>query len=744
MAVSDLFSAQATRSAADFGKGMRRVWRIIWRGKHLVAAVIGLALVPAILYLQQAPRLYTAEAKIVIQAPDTNDVLSERNAAMVSFRLTEEVVQTEVELITSTMLARRTIERLGLENDPEFNARLRHPSSLGAFLAALNPVNWLPDSWRGGGGDDISPEARRDMDKARIAKAFLKNLKAKNQRRTHIIVVQFSSESREKAAQIANTIADVYVLDRLEASFAEARQVTGWLGDRLKALQQDAVAAETAVERFRSQNDLRRTSERQFTISDQQLSELNSRLVIARTDLAQKQARLQQVRALSRARGGYETSSDVLQSVLIQRLREQEAIRSRELSEAQKTYGDRHPRIIGIRADLDDLQGKIAGEIDKIAASIANEVAVASAGVAQMERELGGLRQQSNVAGETTVRLRDLERQAEASRSLYETFLVRFKREAEQANMRRANARVVSSADVPLLPSSPATAKILAAVVMVSTFLGIALVFLLDSLDATVRSSDDAEDMTGLPVFAMIPHQRHSADRPIEEMLAKPHSALVDAVRGLRTALVTGEDGDTGHVIMMTSSVPKEGKTFASVCLAAIFSRTEDRVLLIDSDVYRPRLHHLIGVSGERGLVEVLSGEASFDDVVQKGVAGALDFLPAGKSAHLAELLNGDRFDTLMEELKRRYTRIVIDSPPVLAVADVRLLARQVDKVVYLIKWGGPPRDGVRNGIKLLRAAGVPLTGVVLSQVNQRKHAQYGYGDYGQYYGRYSEYYGNK
>lgn len=742
MTVPDLFSTPSSRSAADFGKGMRRAWRIIWRGKHLVLAIIGLALLPAILYIQQAPKLYTAEAKIVIQAPETNDVLSEKNAVN-SFRLTEEVIQTEVELISSTMLARRTVDRLGLDNDPEFNRKLRTPKPLAQFFAALNPLNWVPESWQSGGGtNELSPEAKRDIEKARITRSFLKNLKVKNQRRTYMVVIQFSSESREKAALIANTIAEVYVLDRLEASFSEARQVSSWLGDRLKSLQQDAVAAETAVERFRSQNDLRRTSERSMTVGDQQLSELNSRLVLARTELAQKQARLQQVRALTKARGGYETSSDVLQSQLIQRLREQEAIRSREMSEALKTYGERHPRIIGLRADLDDLQAKIGGEIDKIAVSIANEVAVSSAGVASLERELGALRQQTNVAGETAVRLRDLERQAEASRSLYETFLVRFKREAEQANMRRANARVVSAADVPLQSSAPATVKILAAVILVSTCLSVMVVFLLDSLDNTIRSSDDAEEMLGLPVHAVIPHQGKAAARPLEEMLGRPHSALVDSIRGLRTALVTGEGGDTGHVIMMTSSVPKEGKTFVSLCLTSIFSRTEDRVLLIDSDVYRPRLHSVIGVSGERGLVEVLSGECAFDDVVQKGVAKAFDFLPAGRSAHLAELLQGDQFDTLMEDLKRRYSRIIIDSPPVLAVADVRLLARQVDKVIYLVKWGGPPRDGVRNGVKLLRAANVPLSGIVLSQVNQRKHAQYGYGDYGQYYGRYSDYYG--
>lgn len=741
----DLFSTPASPQSAslDFGRSVRRGWRVVWRGKLLILACITVGLLPAILYLQQAPRLYTAEAKLMIQAPETNDVLSERNSGIAFFRLTEEVMQTEVELISSTMLARRVVDHLGLANDPEFNVRLRKPGVLAKVGAALNPLSWFSATSSSSAHSDLSPEAQQEIEKAQIARAFKERLTVKAQRRTHIVTIQFSSEDRERAAAIANTVAELYVLDRLEASFSEARQVTGWLGDRLKALQKDALAAEGAVERFRSQNDLRRSSDRQATIGDQQLSELNSRLVIARSELAQKQARLQQVRALIKQRGSFDTSSDVLQSQLIQRLRELEAQKSREMSEAMKTYGDRHPRIIGLRADLEDLRAKIAIEIDKVASSIANDVAVASAGVVSMEREVADLRRQTNVAGETAVRLRDLERQSEASRSLYETFLARFKREAEQANMRRANARVVAAAEIPVRPSAPATGRILAAVILLGFAGGLAVVFLLDGLDATVRSSDDAEVLTGLPVFAVIPSHVSKEEKPLEHILSKPHSPLVDGVRSLRTALMTGDDDAAIRTIVVTSSVPKEGKTFASVCLATVFSRTEERVLLIDADVYRPRLHTVIGVSGEKGLTEVLNGECAFDDVIHRGIAGAsLDFLPAGRASHLAELVHGGRFEAMISQLQTRYTRIIIDSPPVLAVADVRLIARLVDRVVYLVKWGSTPRDAVRNGIKLLRAANTPVAGLVLSQVDQRKHTKYGYGDYGQYYGRYAEYYG--
>lgn len=726
----------------NFRQSTLWAWRVIWRGKFLILATVVIVLVPAILLLQQTTRRYTAQARVMIETPDTNDILSDRTVGRQ--RLSEAVVQTEADLVASTVLARRVVEKLRLDEDPEFNAKLRTPKPLELFLRHLNPLSWIPVSWLGSEEEPtlLSPTTRTDIERARIVRAVLTRLSVRPQRRSYIITVQFTSESREKAALIANTIVELYVVDRLEASFEDARRVTGWLGERLETLQRDVVAAEGAVEEFRSQNGLRRKNERQATVSDQQLSELNSRLVIARSELAQKQAKLDQVRSLVRSRGSVDTSIDVLQSNLIQRLREQESLKSREASEALKTYGERHPRMVGLRADLNDLRAKIAAEIDRIASSVSNEVEVAAAGVRTLERELDNLRRQTNVAGEAEVRLRELERQAEANRGLYEAFLNRFKREAEQERMQRANARIVSPADVPVTSSFPATGSILGLAFLISLLGGTLLVFVIDRLDNAVRSSDEAEELTKLPTLAMVPLHRRSASNPVEELLQRPRSALADGVRSLRTALHLAESAAACHVVLVTSSVPKEGKTFVSLCLALLFSKVEERVLLIDGDVHRPRLHKALNVDGERGLAQVLAGEATLDDVIHHGIGGTLDFMPAGTYSNVAEVIQGQQAESLLAELRTRYTRIVIDSPPVLAVADARILSRLADRVIYLVRWNSTPRDAVRNGIKVLRAAGVNPYGIVLSQVNQRKHARYSYGDYGQYYGRYRDYYG--
>ncbi|WP_083897363.1 polysaccharide biosynthesis tyrosine autokinase [Azospirillum sp. B506] len=723
----------------DLRQRVRWAWRVVWRGKHLVLACLILAIVPTILLLKQTPPRYTAETRVLIEAPDVRDPLADRSVR--SF-MSDSIVQTEAALITSSTLARRVVDKLHLEDDPEFNATLRPARPLSDILAALNPLSWLPPGWLSSAppGSALSPMAASEMAKAQVVRAFGRGLDVQAQRRSYIVVVSFTSENREKAALIANTVAEMYLLDRLEAGFEDARRVSGWLGERLEVLRRDVVAAESAVEEFRSQNGLRRKGDRQVTLTDQQLSELNSRLVIARSDLAQKQARLDQARSVLRSRGSAESTTDVLQSPLIQRLREQESSLLREMSDALKIYGDRHPRLVGLRAELNGVRGTIGVEVEKISSSFANDVEVAAAGVKSLERQLDGVRQQANTAGEAEIRLRELERQSEATRSLYESFLTRFKREAEQERMQRANARIVSPADLPVAKSYPREIRTLQIVGLLALLFGVGLVFLLDRLDTAIRSSDEAEDLTGLPVLGMIPLQRNRKLNLVEELLRKPRSALADAVRSLRTAITIGALGDS-KVIMVTSSIPKEGKTFVSLCLALLFSKAEKRVLLIDADIHRPRLHNAIGIDGSRGLVQVLSGSAAFDDVVQHGAAGTLDVLPAGQETNTAELIKGPAMEAFLRDLLPRYDRIIIDTAPVLAVSDGRLIAPLVDRVIYLVRWNATPRDAVRNGLKLLRSAGAPPSGLVLSQVNQRKHSRYGYGDYGQYYGRYREYY---
>lgn len=735
----------------DIRQTARWVWRVLWRGKYMVMSCWLIAFVPTVLYIQQATPLYTASAELTIDAPEASDALSSRGGGDFRPWLTDSVVQTQVGVMTSAMLAQRVIDKLRLHEDPEFNARLREPDRLGELLRSMNPLTWLAAAAqprKAAQPSALSEAAARDSEGAAIIRAFLARLEAKVQRRSFIINVSFTSEDREKAALIVRTVTELYVLDRLEASFEDARRVNGWLAERLGALQVDVQAAEAAVEDFRAQFGLRRGGDRQVTVTDQQLSELNSRLVVARAELAQRQARLDHIRGLSRSGTGIASSYDVLQSQLIQRLREQETTLVREMSEAEKIYGERHPRMVAYRADLQELRGKLESEMQRISQAIANEVQVAAAGVRTLEQELNALRDVANLAGGAEVKLRELERQAQATRGLYEAFLQRFKRDAEtQAGVQRANARIITPAQIPGAPTYPRPARTISIVSMLSIGFGLLLIFLMDRLDNAVRSSDEAEEITGVPTLAVVPLHRGNRENMIQELADHPRSAIADALRNLRVTLdLSVLDGGANRstpsrIVALTSSMPKEGKTFAALCLAVMCARSGQRVLLIDGDTHRPRLHTMIGRENERGLLQIIEGVATPEEVIAANVAQRLDFLPAGSSPNIGDHIREDQLEPLLRALADRYDRVIIDLPPVLAVADARVLSSLADRVIYLVRWNFTPRDAVRNGIRLLRDAGVNLHGVVLSQVNQRKHSRYAYGDYGSYYGRYREYY---
>ena len=745
-AVQSAVDEGVTRKLFRFGRDdvryrVRWFWRVLWRGRPIMLACLLLVMVPTLLVLQQLTPRYTASAEIMIEGPDVQNALDERPANRPW--LNEPLIQTEAALLSSTALAHRAIAKLRLTEDPEFNPGLAEPKPLAQIMAWLNPMSWIPARPGGEGLEGASPAVRESVALAAVTRSFVSRLSVKVTRRSYVIAIAYTSESREKAALIANTLAELYVDDRLEANFEQAKRVTNWLRERLESLRGDLSAAETAAEEYRAAHGLRHAGEQTATLTEKQLSELNSRLIIARADLAQKQARLDQMRSLARS-GGTDATSDVLQSQLIQHLREQESQLEHEMAEALKTYGDRHPRILGYRADLDQLRGKIHQETGKIGTALANDVEAASAGVHSLERELEGVRREANLGGAAEVRLNELERQAQASRAVYEGFLARFKREAEQGQIQRANARVISAAEIPNAPSYPSRKTSLPLAFLAALALGTLLVFLLDRLHSAVRSADEVEELTGVPTLAMIPLHRGKSERPADEILQRPRSSLADAFRSLRTSIDLGEDGARQRFIMVTSSMPREGKTFASLCLALLFAKQYPRVLLIDADVHRPNMFRTIGVDGDRGLVQVLTGEARADEVIQRGVAGDVDFLPAGATANPAEVIKADPMKALLEQLSGHYDRIIIDSPPVLAVTDTRVLAKLADRIIFLIKWNSTPRDAVANGMKMLIESGCPVFGAALSQVNQKKYDGYGYADYGYYYGRYREYYGEQ
>lgn len=482
------------------------------------------------------------------------------------------------------------------------------------------------------------------------------------------------------------------------------------------------------------------------TFASQQATELNSQLILSRSKRAEAEARLQQVERLIRNSSSVESVAEVLSSPLIQQLRGQEADIQRKAAELSQEFGEKHPRMINIRAEVVDLRRKIGAEVNKIVQGLRNEVAVARARENEMAGNMRGL--ESRVAGlnQRQVQLRALQREATANRALYETFLNRFKETNEQQEFQRPDARVISSADTPNAPSAPKTKLLLAVAFALSAGVGLALVFVLESLDKGFRSMDDIEAGTGVPAVGLVPALSGLASmgkEPQAMILEKPNSAFAESVRALHASILLSNVDKPPKTILMTSSLPSEGKTSLSMSLARLVARTgSKRVVLIDCDLRRPLVHRHLGMDIGPGLVQLMAEEATLEDVLRRDEpSGAYVMTAGGTPANPTDIITSDHFAQLLNSLKTTFDLIVIDSSPVLAVSDSRILSRMADKTIFVVRWAETRREVVRLGLKQILEAGGDLAGVVLSMVNVKKHARYGYGDSGYYYGRYRKYY---
>lgn len=406
--------------------------------------------------------------------------------------------------------------------------------------------------------------------------------------------------------------------------------------------------------------------------------------------------------------------------------------------------------MIGIRADLQELRSKIGQEISKIAAALASETEASQIGVNSLEEQIAALQKGSNTASGYEVELRELERQAEASRGLYEAFLARYKRDSEQESIQRANARVLSQASIPTKPSSPRRMRIFAAALFFSLVGGVGLVFLLDRLNGRIRSADEVEPILGLPLLAVIPKWKlgkKKGDSLNYATLDAPRSALANAFRSLQVVLAAaGNDRSSSAVVqkkvaVVTSSVPGEGKSFVVRNLAMAAAAAGNRILLIDGDLMRPTQHSLAGMQVEKGLTQVLSNSSlSATSVLVREERGAFDLLPAGTvDAFSGNALASGRFAEVVALLAQGYDRVFIDAPPCLATTDAQTLASIADQVLFVVKWNDTPRDAILTATSYLQKAGAQISGVVLSQAELPRLQKNAYGSYG-YYGHYGSY----
>lgn len=732
----------------------RRRSRVILGVAALVLAIVGVHTFTAI------PR-YSATAQVLLDLRKKNVV--EMESVLSGLPADTNMVNTEVEVLKSPALAARVFETLNLQNDPEFNPGLKESADFGGLTALFRrggnaQDNSLPAP---AGGRTGAPNADSRAQSAydNLALAFMRKMTVRRVGLTYVVEISFSSQSPQKAALIANAFAEEYIESQIAAKLDANVRANEWLAQRLTQLRDDLRAADQQAARYRAEKGL--TDAKGVTLNEQQLAELNAQLIQARADLAGKQARLERVSMLVRSGGDVGTVAEVVQSATISNLRDQQAQVVRRRAELSSKYGPRHPEIVKVDSEVDDMEAQIHNEVDRIVASLENEMRIARERVRSMESSLQALEAASSQDNQDFVELRQLEREAEAARVLYETFLSRFKETSEASLFEDADARIVARASAPTIPSWPNKKRNMILALALAGALGAGVAYVIEFFDNGLRTNGEIERATGLPVLASVPMimQRRGRKRrrglgkiKIQDLDAdKPLFPFTESWRSLATAIALFDVDSAPRTILITSALPGEGKTTASLYYGREIARAGKSVVVVDCDLRRASLtvallrmkkfKAQVQSKLSAGLVELLAGECSVNDALIQNADATLSFIPLAKRpSNPSSMLMSEAFIKLLATLRERFDYVILDSAPVLPIADSRMLAGKVDVVIFALRWEHTPKQAVLEALRELKSAKARIAGVLLTQVDMRKQRRYGYADSGYYYGKCGKY----
>ncbi|WGD31622.1 polysaccharide biosynthesis tyrosine autokinase [Ancylobacter sp. WKF20] len=695
--------------AVDF---LLRRWPLI---AMVAASVLAAAFV---IYLTITPT-YTSTAEVLLDSSSRSGLGNELSPLD-----DKTVIDDQMAILTSVNFLKRVVEHEKLNEDPEFGApevsilaRLKLLVGLGgapAPAAVSQPTS----------GDDIDPTTRGTIGRLTLAMTIGRKP------RSSIITIAVASEDRVKAARIANAIADAYITDQLESRFESARRASSWLTERMQSLREALRASEEAVVKFRNDNNIVAVGSR--TLNDQQLSEVNAELVQIQTEAAAKKAKYEQARDLLENGGKVDSIPDVIKSGVISDLRGRLASVSAREADLVSRYGERHPLVVNVRAERREVERLINTEIQRIIVNLKNDYDVAQTRADAMEANVASASGQAGAESSLTIRLRELERDAQANRTLYETFLTQAKLTSERSEMDIQDARIITPALPGGGPTSPSRPLFLGAGAALGLIVGFGVALLLDLLNSGFTSPRQVEEQTGLPVLSSVewadfPEMEAGGAVPVLKFLVeKPLSRFSESIRSLRAGVQMSDVDNPPQVVEITSASPGEGKTSLAISLAVSAATSGKRVLLIDCDLRRPSISQQFGLTDRPGLVELLAQTAAAEGILHRDKLSGVYVLGSGaKTQSPPDLLGSARMQHLIDQLRQSFDLIIVDAPPVGPVVDAAVLASVADKVVFVVRWGVTAREFVRHSLERI-PGDRKVCGIAFNMVDLRRTPRYG------------------
>jgi len=697
-------------------EGREFAWMWLAIRKHLskIILIVLLASTVAAAFVLTRAKEYTAYAEILL-SPNTNDFGNlDEDSDQRSEGISPADMENEVRLISSSDVVRGVIEDLDLNFDrPGWDLK-------GYILGWANAKSVS--------SEDKLPKA---VSEAKQIKAFRKKLSIARDPLAYVISVGFQSDDPEQSALVANSLAEAYLNDRIEAKRRSLSETADNLRRSVEEMGAWIKSAEREIDDFRADSDLYAVGG--ASPAEQRYNTLSQQLTEARLELTNAQSRLSQADEVVRNGKALDSLREVQTSQVISSLRNQESEIKREIADLSTRYGDNHPVMTNKKAELSDLRQTIDREIDRIIDQLQLETTVAENRFKTIKSQVEAAQSELASSQATRIRLSELERDAEAPRRVYETMLERYQRAREQEKILADSARIIGRATVPDQPSNISGLLLLGFTAIGSCAAGVGLAFLLEASRPGFSNGQEVEQALGYPVISLVPlvHQSNRTRKSNDRWQVFEAYGLTEAIRSLVYAILPKSDmreRDTAKIVSITSSYPDEGKSTISLSLARQAGFSGLRTLLIEGDLRKPGFREgLKTINPTYGLVHLLRGKVNdaYECISTEPDSGIDIMLGFGPADDAFTLLRGNRMGQLLEGVRSRYDLVIIDCAPILAVSETRSLIDLSDESIFVVRWKSTERQAAKTAIRDLERMGAEIAGIVMNQVNLKEHLKY-------------------
>jgi capsular exopolysaccharide synthesis family protein len=700
-------------SGEDGEPGQAHLWdyvHVVVRRWRLVAAVFVAITAHATFKTYMTRPVYQATAQILIDR-EAPSVLSFKEVAGVNAGVWgDDYFQTQYKVLSSRVLARRVIEAMNLFQDLEFGGP-RPEAAVKQALAA--PA-----------GESALMEGMID--------GLLGRLKVDPVKGSRIVSVGFESFRPDLAAQVANKLSQLYIQQSLEFRYQVSSEAGSWLGTQIDEQRKKVEAADLALQSVKENLGIVNIEERR-TLLDQKLRDLGTSLNGLRTSRLQKQALYEQMRSAPRP----DELPEVMQNSLVQSLRLELSGLEQKQAQLLERYLEQHPEVVKVRAQIQEIKSKIQAEAQRAIRVTRNEWTALAAQEASVSAALEQAKAEALDLSQRMVPYESRKRELEANKEVLNSLLSRHKETDVAQELKSSNIRILDAAVVPGGPVRPNRRRDITMGMLLGLALGIGLAFFLDYLDSTLKTPDDVRNHLGVPLLGVIPEVKDALPGGLLVTSERGQGPFQEGYRVIRTALSYCWSGQEPRVLLCTSTAPGEGKTLTSLNVALTLAAVDGRVLLIDCDLRKPSAHAVLKLGRSPGLADVLTGKLSLEAALREVPGTTLRVLTSGaKVPSPGDLLTTEAMQGLVGSLRGSYRWIVLDTPPVGAVADALALSSLADGLMVVAGAEMVSRKAVLTTLHRIADTGARVLGVVLNRAQVAKHGYY----YSRYYGHYGHY----